>query len=81
MRQKRVEPNIQTTERNYPRKIYPAKLFFKYEGEIKTFADQKLKEFSSRRHVLQEILKEVFLPETKNKGHKTMNKITNTHTA
>ena len=56
-------------ERNYqPRIIYPAKLFFRYEGEIKNFPDiQKLKEFITRRSPLQEILKGVILPETNNK--------------
>ena len=40
--------------------MYPAKLFFRYEREIKTFPDiQKLKEFSTIRPALQEILKEV----------------------
>ena len=56
-------------ERNYqPRIIYPAKLSFKYEGEMKTFPDiQKLREFITRRPPLQEILTEVILPETKSK--------------
>ena len=65
----KVEPNIQNTERNYQLKImYPAKLSFKYEGEIKNFLDiQKLRKFITRKHLLQEILKGGFLPETKSK--------------
>ena len=48
-------------ERNYqPRIMYPAKLSFTYDREIKTFPDiQKLREFSTMRLVLQEILKGV----------------------
>lgn len=49
-----------------PRIIYLAKLFFKNEGEIKTFSDkQKLKEFIATRPALQEILKRVLQVEMK----------------
>ena len=49
-----------------PRILYPAKLMFTYEAEIKAFPDkQKLKEFITTRSSLQEILKRAFLPETK----------------
>ena len=67
--QKRVEPNSQTTERNYqPGIIYPAELFCKYEGEMKTFPDiQKLREFITRKTLLQEILKRVILKTKKQK--------------
>ena len=54
------------SERNYqPRIMYPAKLSFKYR-EIKTFPDiQKLREFSTTRPALKEILKGVSSLKTK----------------
>ena len=47
-------------ERNLePRIIYPARLSFRFEGEIKSFSDkQKLKEFSNSKPALQQLLKE-----------------------
>ena len=44
-----------------PRILYPARLSFRFEGEIKSFTDkQKLKEFSSSKPALQQLVKEVF---------------------
>jgi len=44
-----------------PRLLYPARLSFRFEGEIKTFTDkQKLREFSNTKPALQRILKELF---------------------
>ena len=44
-----------------PRILYPTKLFFKSEGEIKTFSDkQKLRVFVDSWHALQEIVKYSF---------------------
>ena len=41
-----------------PRLVYPAKISFKMDGEIKTFSDkQKLREFSTTRTALQQMLK------------------------
>ena len=41
-----------------PRIFYPARLSFSYDGEIKSFTDkQKLKEFSTTKPALQEMLK------------------------
>ena len=41
-----------------PRILYPARLSFRFEGEIKTFSDkQKLREFSNTKPALQKILK------------------------
>ena len=41
-----------------PRLLYPAKISFKVEGEIKSFTDkQKLREFSTIKPALQQILK------------------------
>ena len=43
-----------------PRLLYPAKLSFRFEGEIKTFTDkQKLREFSNTKSALQQMLKEL----------------------
>ena len=42
------------------RLLYPARLSFRFEGEIKTFTDkQKLREFSNTKPALQQILKEL----------------------
>ena len=41
-----------------PRLLYPARISFKYEGEIKSFTDkQKLGEFSTTKPALQQMLK------------------------
>ena len=40
-----------------PRLLYPARISFKYEGEIKSFSDkQKLREFCTTKPALQQIL-------------------------
>ena len=42
-----------------PRLLYPARFSFGFEGEIKSFTDkQKLREFSTTKPTLQQILKE-----------------------
>ena len=42
----------------HPRLLYPAKLSFKMEGQIKCFPDKvKLKEFIITQHLLYEMLK------------------------
>ena len=39
--------------------LYPASISFKYEGEIKSFTDkQKLREFSTTKPALQQMLKD-----------------------
>uniref|UniRef100_A0A8D2DI61 L1 transposable element RRM domain-containing protein n=1 Tax=Sciurus vulgaris TaxID=55149 RepID=A0A8D2DI61_SCIVU len=44
-----------------PRILYPAKLTFRFEDEIKSFHDkQKLKEFTNRKPALQNILHKIF---------------------
>jgi len=41
-----------------PRLLYPAKISFKTDGEIKSFSDkQKLREFSTTKPTLQQMLK------------------------
>ena len=43
-----------------PRLLYPARISFKYEGKIKSFTDkQKLREFSTTKPALQQILKDL----------------------
>ena len=43
-----------------PRLLHPARISFKYEGEIKSFTDkQKLREFSTTKPALQQMLKEL----------------------
>ena len=43
-----------------PRLLYTARLSFRFEREIKSFTDkQKLREFSSTKPALQQILKEL----------------------
>ena len=42
-----------------PRLLYPARISFKYEREIKSFTDrQKLREFSTTKPALQQMLKD-----------------------
>ena len=42
-----------------PRLLYPARISFKYEGEIKSVTDkQKLREFSTTKPALQQKLKD-----------------------
>ena len=43
-----------------PRLLYPARMSFRYEGEIKSFTDkQKLREFSTTKPALQHMLKDL----------------------
>ena len=42
------------------RLLYPARISFRFDGEIKTFTDkQKLREFSTTKPALQQMLKEL----------------------
>ena len=44
-----------------PRLLYPTRLSFRFDGEIKSFPDkQKLREFSNTKPALQQMLKELF---------------------
>ena len=50
----RKENNLQ------PRLLYPARISFRFDGEIKTLADkEKLREFSNTKQALQQMLKEL----------------------
>ena len=43
-----------------PRSLYPARISFRFDGEIKSFTDkQKLGEFSATKLALQKVLKEL----------------------
>ena len=43
-----------------PRLLYPARILFRFNGEIKSFTDkQKLREFSTTKPALQQMLKEI----------------------
>ena len=43
-----------------PRVLYPARISFKYEGEIKSFTDkQKLREFNTTKPALPQMLKDI----------------------
>ena len=43
-----------------PRLLYPARISFKIDGEVKSFSDkQKLREFSTTKPALQQMLKEL----------------------
>ena len=43
-----------------PRLLYPARISFKYEREFKSFTDkQKLREFSTTKPALQQMLKDI----------------------
>ena len=44
----------------HPRLLYPARISFRFSGEIKTLTDkQKLREFSTTKTPLQQMLKEL----------------------
>uniref|UniRef100_A0A8D1NDS0 LINE-1 type transposase domain-containing protein 1 n=1 Tax=Sus scrofa TaxID=9823 RepID=A0A8D1NDS0_PIG len=52
--------NVMKGKNLQPRLLYPARLSFRFEGEIKSFTDkQKLREFSNTKPALQQILKEL----------------------
>ena len=66
----------------YPRLLYPAKLSFRMEGQIKCFSDKvKLKEFIITKPLLYERLKDLSKKKIKNMNSKmTANTVINNHT-
>ena len=53
--------NVMKENNLQARLLYPARISFKYEGEVKSFTDkQKLREFSTIKPSLQRILKDLF---------------------
>ena len=60
-----------------PRILYPARITFRFDGEVKSFPDkQKLREFSTTKPALQQMLKKLLWWETqeKKKTHKNKHK-------
>ena len=58
-----------------PRLHYPARISFRFDGEIKTFTDkQKLREFSTTKPTLQQMLKNFSRQETQEKEKTANNK-------
>lgn len=58
-----------------PRILYPAKLSFIYEGEVKPFSEkQELKEFITTELAFQEIPKGAHLSETKRQKYTKVNR-------
>ena len=56
---------VVTKKNLQPRLQYPERISFKYEGEIKSFTDkQKLREFSTTKPALQQMLKDFSRQET-----------------
>ena len=51
---------VMKEENLQPTLLYPARISFKYEGEIKSFTDkQKLREFSTTKSALQHMIKDL----------------------
>ena len=65
------------SEKNFqPRILYPAKLSFKFEGELKFFTDkQMLREFANKRPALLEILKGALQTEKQRQDRETWRKV------
>ena len=60
-----------------PRLLYPARISFKYEGEIKSFTDkQKFREFSTIKPALQQMLKDLLYTGNTEKVYKLEPKTT-----
>ena len=60
-----------------PRPLYPARISFKYEGEIKSFTDkQKLRQFSTTKPALQQMLKDLLWTGNTKKVYKLKPKTT-----
>ena len=52
--------NVMKGKNQQPRLLYPARISFRFDGEIKSFPDtQKLREFSITKPALQQMLKEL----------------------
>ena len=58
--------NMMKRKNFHPRLLYPVRLSFRFEGEIKSFTDKlKLREFIDTKPALQQILKELLQTENK----------------
>ena len=68
---------VMKEENLQPRLLYPARISFKYEGEIKSFTDkQKLSEFSTTKPALQQMLKDLLYTGNTDKVYKIEPKTT-----
>ena len=57
-----------------PRLLYSARISFRFDGEIKSFSDkQKLREFSTTKPALQQMLKELLSRQQTQEKEKTCN--------
>ena len=53
-------PKVMKGKNRQPRILYPARLSFRFDGEIKSFSDkQKLRKFTTTKPALQQMLKEL----------------------
>ena len=53
-------PKVMKAKNLKPRLLYPTRISFRFDGEIKSFTDkQKLREFSTTKPPLQQMLKEL----------------------
>ena len=53
-------PKVMKDKNLQPRLLYPARISFRYEGKFKSFTDkQKLREFSTTKPALQQMLKDL----------------------
>ena len=60
-----------------PKLLYPARISFRYEGEIKSFTDKKkLREFSTTKPALQQMLKDLLQTGNTEKVYKPKPKTT-----
>ena len=51
---------VMKEENLQPRRLYPARISFRFDGEIKSFSDkQKPREFSTTKPALQQMLKKL----------------------
>jgi len=61
--------NVMEEKNLQPRLLHPARISFKYEGEMKNSTEkQKLREFSTTKPALQHVLKEWSLHRKHRKG-------------
>ena len=64
-------------EKKLQHRLYPQRISFKYDGEIKSFTDkQKLREFSTTKPVLQQMLKDLLYRGNTEKVYKLKPKTT-----
>ena len=62
----------------HPRLLYPARISFKIDGEIKSFSDkQKLREFRATKPTLQQMLKRLTWSRNTREGKISTHSITN----